>query len=236
MMDSVYLLALMAGLTGGIGHCTGMCGPIVASYSLALKSRSFVPHVLYNAGRVTTYALMGAAVGFAGSFAGSLALGRAPAHGSMYLHWAQRVPLAAAGALIILMGLGMAGLLPLARLLEKWALGLSVARRAVGLLRGGATVGAFYPMGVALGFIPCGLVYSALVTAAGAGIEAGGHAHGLLRGGALMLLFGAGTAAPLMAFGKVVGFLGTKARARLYRLSSAFVVAMGIIILVRALR
>lgn len=235
MTDGVYLLALMAGLTGGLGHCTGMCGPIVASYSLALRSRSLVPHVLYNAGRVTTYALMGAAAGFGGSFAGAEALGQG-GHGGMYLHWAQKVPLAAAGVLIILMGLSTAGLLPLAGHLEKWALRLPVARKAVGLVRGGATAGAFYPMGVALGFIPCGLVYSALVTAAGAGMEAGGHAAGLLRGGALMLLFGAGTAAPLVAFGKVAGFLGAKARARLYRLCSAFILAMGIIILVRALR
>ena len=62
-MSKIYVLVFMTGLTGGVGHCVGMCGPIVASYSIALSSRSFLPHLLYGFGRVTTYAFLGATLG-----------------------------------------------------------------------------------------------------------------------------------------------------------------------------
>lgn len=229
----------MTGLTGGIGHCVGMCGPIVASYSLASGGRSFLPHLLYGAGRVTTYALMGAALGLAGSLARGadfLSAAACPSCGPGYFHWTQRIPMVAAGALIIAMGLGMAGWLPITRRFEKAAPSFPLARRAMAFFRGGETgAGVYYPMGVALGFIPCGLVYSVLVTAARGGMEARSALMGLFEGGFLMLLFGAGTVAPLAAFGRVVSLIGSKTRRRLYRLSAVFVIAMGAIFLMRAL-
>ncbi|MBI5848066.1 MAG: sulfite exporter TauE/SafE family protein [Nitrospirae bacterium] len=36
--DSIYLLMLGSGLLGGLGHCSGMCGPIVATYALNLSA------------------------------------------------------------------------------------------------------------------------------------------------------------------------------------------------------
>lgn len=238
-MDEIYLLAFMTGLSGGVGHCLGMCGPIVASYSVAGGGRGFLPHLLYGAGRTTTYALMGAGLGLAGSLAGGadfLAGAACPSCGPGYLHWTQRIPMAAAGVLVILMGLGMAGWLPFTGRLERAALGLPLARRALELFRGAeAGAGVYYPMGVALGFIPCGLVYSVLVIAGRAGMEAGGAVPGLLTGGLVMLLFGAGTVAPLAAFGRAASLIGARARRRLYMLSAVFVMAMGAIFLVRAL-
>jgi sulfite exporter TauE/SafE len=50
-----------------------------------------------------------------------------------------------------------------------------------------------------------------------------------------MLLFGAGTALPLLAFGGVSGFLGGRMRARFYRLSAMIVIAMGAIFLYKGL-
>ncbi|GAB4389308.1 MAG: sulfite exporter TauE/SafE family protein [Thermodesulfovibrionales bacterium] len=238
-LSGIYALAFMTGLTGGVGHCVGMCGPIVASYSVAAGSRGFLPHLLYGAGRVTTYALMGAALGLAGSLAGGadfVPRADCPSCGPGYLHWSQRLVMAAAGALVVAMGLGMAGWLPLVGRVERAALSLPLARKAMELFRGGgAGVGVYYPMGVAMGFIPCGLVYSVLATAGRAGMEAPNAAAGLLEGGLVMLLFGAGTVLPLAAFGRAASFVGARARRRLYRLSALFVVAMGAIFLIRAL-
>ena len=74
-MASEYYLALTTGLFGGFGHCIGMCGPIVASYSLKGPSAAspavaspWRTHFLYNAGRISTYALIGAVMGLTGSF------------------------------------------------------------------------------------------------------------------------------------------------------------------------
>ena len=69
--ESALGLVFATGLLGGLGHCIGMCGPLAASFALTLKGeRPLAPLLLYNLGRVTTYALVGGAVGVAGSLAG----------------------------------------------------------------------------------------------------------------------------------------------------------------------
>ena len=53
----------------GFGHCIGMCGPIVVSFSLNLKGKNlFLPHLLYNTGRVITYNILGGVMVATGSF------------------------------------------------------------------------------------------------------------------------------------------------------------------------
>ena len=48
----------LAGLLGS-PHCAGMCGGFVALYSSNAKT-SMIPHVLYNAGRLISYTILGA--------------------------------------------------------------------------------------------------------------------------------------------------------------------------------
>src|SRR6266536_4613378 len=72
-MRAHLVLALTTGLLGGFGHCAGMCGPLVASVGLVSSPllgarRALGGQLLYNAGRVTTYALLGALMGLTGSF------------------------------------------------------------------------------------------------------------------------------------------------------------------------
>lgn len=81
----LLLTLALAGLTGGIGHCTGMCGPFVLSQVGARLER--VPAagmrewhrltgallVPYHLGRVTTYALLGAVSGLLVSRVGGFA-------------------------------------------------------------------------------------------------------------------------------------------------------------------
>jgi sulfite exporter TauE/SafE len=215
----------VTGLTGGFGHCIGMCGPLVASYSVALGGRSMLPHVLYHAGRVTTYALMGTAAGLAGSFVG--VAGRIEA--------LQRGVMLAAGAGVVLMGFALARLLPGMKRLEKWALTGGLVSRVTRLFSGSAGAGACYPLGLVLGFIPCGLVYTALLAAARAAMEARSHAAGLLTGGGLMLVFGLGTTPSLLLFGRLVHEMGARLRGRLYRLSGLVMVALGVWFIWRAL-
>jgi hypothetical protein len=239
-LDKIYLLAFMTGLAGGMGHCVGMCGPIVASYSLASGSRSLLPHLVYGAGRVTTYSLLGAALGLAGALTQKAMLAPLIAcHscGPSYLHWTQQIPMILAGVLIIALGLGMMGWLPYARRLETAAHNFPPVRRAMQVFReGGTGLGVYYPMGMIFGFIPCGLVYSVLATAGRAGMDAGNALTGLLEGGLLLLLFGMGTVAPMALFGRVASIIGARMRRRLYRLSAVFVLAMGTIFLLRVLR
>ena len=224
--DSVYLLLFGSGLLGGAGHCVGMCGPLVAGYALALPDRrATLPHLLYNLGRVTTYAVAGGLVGLSGSFVRvAEALGPWP-----------RVLMAAAGFLIVLMGLSVGGWLPGRARIE----GAGIFPGAVsGVLRRAAEAGgpgAAYPLGMAMGLLPCGLVYTALLSAARAGMEGTSPAEGFLRGFLAMSAFGAGTVPALFLFGKAVGTAGTRLRGALAKLSAALLVAAGALFAARAL-
>jgi sulfite exporter TauE/SafE len=223
--DSVYLLLFGSGLLGGAGHCVGMCGPLVAGFALSLPDRrATLPHLLYSAGRVTMYAALGGAFGFTGSFVG-LASWIAPY---------QRVLMAAAGVAIVAMGLSIGGWLPGSGRIE----GSAVLQRAVsGVVRRAAEAGgpgAAFPLGLATGLLPCGLVYTALLTAARAGMEAASPLGGFARGFLAMTAFGVGTVPALLAFAKVVGTAGARLRGILEKASAALLAAGGALFAVRA--
>jgi sulfite exporter TauE/SafE len=212
-------MALVTGLLGGFGHCIGMCGPLVGTLALASSPlgprRSMAGQAAYHAGRVTTYAFLGGLLGLGGSFvnvAGRLAgISQAVA--------------VAAGVLMILVGLGAAGLSAALGRLEARASARVVAfvREVVG---GGA--GRLYPAGLALGFLPCGLSWTVFLGAAGTG--------SLPEGFLVALAFGLGTVPALLVAGAAGTWLGVRARGVLYRLGGLLVAAMGLLFLVRGLR
>ena len=63
----MFLTAFAIGALGSF-HCIGMCGPIALSVPIAGKSglAGIVRGLLYNLGRITTYATLGLVVGFLG--------------------------------------------------------------------------------------------------------------------------------------------------------------------------
>ncbi len=229
-----------SGLLGGFGHCIGMCGPVVATYSLSLESRSVAPHLLYNIGRITTYAVLGGLTGLTGSFAGVVK----PIEGF------QSIALALAGAAMVLMALSVGGWMPLSRSREQGAKGekqeagsredtgtiIRFLNRAVAFIAGTRSAGAHFPMGLVLGFLPCGLLYTALIGAAAAGMEAGNHIQGLFNGMLLLLLFGLGTAPAMFLLGKMVSLKSEWLRKRFYRGSALIMMVMGLVFVYRALR
>ena len=185
--DSLPWILFVTGLAGGAGHCVGMCGPLVAGYAITLRNRAAtLPHLVFHMGRMTTYGIAGGIVGASGSFV-RVAAWVAPL---------QSYLLAATGVLIALMGLSVGGWLPWARRIEgsgpfRDALA-GVARRAAEA--GGP--GAAFPLGMATGMLPCGMVYTALLSAARSGMEGGSPADGFVRGFLAMAAFGAGTFPP----------------------------------------
>jgi sulfite exporter TauE/SafE len=169
------LALFVGGLATGL-HCAGMCGPIGAGLALVHRERVLGRQILFNAGRITSYALAGAAAGALGS-AGAYAAAALPA---------QALLQALASAVVVLIGLHLAGLISLDRA------GAPLWRRlqplAARLLPRGS-----YAAGLVWGWLPCGLVYGALLAAAFAG--------GALEGAAAMAAFGAGTLPWLLAAG-----------------------------------
>lgn len=171
------------GVAGSAAHCGPMCGPIVAGQvgdRLACMSvrrmtefNRFRTGLLlpYHAGRLTTYAALGAIAGATG-FA---VLRHAAGLRAMLLLLAAAMLLATAWRLHP----GFRATLPLPAPL------LRAARRFDRTRAGGA-----YGFGVLLGLLPCGLLYAALVSASATATPLGGAAA--------MIAFGLGTM-PLLA-------------------------------------
>ncbi|MHB1331952.1 MAG: sulfite exporter TauE/SafE family protein [Sulfuriferula sp.] len=209
MPEISYLSVFLVGLLGGV-HCVGMCGGIVTALSLSsATNRPAVPTLLaYNFGRVTSYALAGAIVGAIG--ASTLLLNR--------FMPAERVLYGLANVMLILLGLYLAGLSRAVLALERvgsvvWARLQPLMKRFIPV----RTLPQAFFTGAVWGWLPCGLVYSVLISA----LATGSAAHGAL----LMLAFGAGTLPNLLAMGLFAKRLQTLTRKPMVRLAAGLLVA-----------
>ena len=225
--ETIYFVIFTTGIAVGFGHCIGMCGPIVVSLSLSLKGRSVVvPHLLYNGGRITTYGLLGGVMGATGSFTRVVASIASLQKGVMIL----------TGILIVVMGLAMAGWIPLGVIFGDYYNPKGVLSRGFRKLSEARSKGTYYPLGMLLGLLPCGPVYTALLAAARAGMEAQSTLEGLLIGVGLMLSFGLGTVVALLLVAKLADLGWLKRRDVIYKISSVLMVIVGVYFVVKAIR
>jgi hypothetical protein len=234
--DSVYILVFSSAVIGGFGHCTGMCGPLVAALSLGVARSDhhrWLPQVLLNLGRVTTYSVLGGIMGLIGSFAQVID----PLLGFQHL------VMAVLGSLTALLGIGAlrlstaTGFGAPGRLWSGLARKLtSAAQRIIEHAAQSPGHGVLFPLGMALGFIPCGLSYTAYVAATAAGADAPNGAEGFLRGALLLLLFGAGTSPALLLIGRIAGFIPVRVRLHAHRLAALCMIVVGTLFIYRALR
>ena len=180
----VFVLGLVSSL-----HCVQMCGPIVLAFSLPLKRGDALrANCGYNAGRILTYCLLGALAGTVGGGIGMRGRLAGLAAGARVF----------AGSAMIVAGILMVGLLPASGLVTIQKGGVTARfRKAIGrrLL---APKGKF-TLGLMLGFLPCGLVYAALLKAVDTGSA--------LAGALTMLAFGTGTAVALLTLGAASSFV-----------------------------
>lgn len=210
MPDSGFLALFLVGLLGGT-HCVGMCGGIVGALAMGGASR-WTMHLAYNGGRILSYALAGAIAGALG--AASLGLeGQVPARLILYLF---------ANLMLIALGFYLLGATRALAFTER--AGQALWRRVQPLTRRflpATTVRQAFPLGMLWGWLPCGLVYSALASALSAG-SAG-------RGAALMLAFGLGTLPNLLLAGIVLARINEFVRRPLVRtLSGLLVLGFGV--------
>lgn len=225
--ETIYFVIFTTGLAVGFGHCIGMCGPIVVSLSLSLKGRSIlVPHLLYNGGRLTTYGLLGGVMGATGSFTRVISNIASLQKGVMIF----------TGILIVVMGLAMAGWIPLGQIFGDYYNPQGVLSRGFRKLSEARSTAAYYPLGMLLGLLPCGPVYTALLAAARAGMEARNTVAGFIIGVGLMVSFGLGTVAALLLLAKLADVGWLKRRDVIYKISSVIMIILGIYFVIRAIR
>jgi sulfite exporter TauE/SafE len=175
---AVLVTAFMAGLLGS-GHCFGMCGGIAGSLGALTggASRSLVlPGLQFNVGRLLGYAVLGALAGGILGAAGEILtlqpLGK----------WLR----ALTALMVLLIGLRFLFDWRGLDLIERSGAGLwrRILPLAVRISRRRDWVGRV-GLGICWGFLPCGLVYTVLMTAASTGSS--------LAGATAMFVFGLGT-------------------------------------------
>lgn len=204
--------AFLAGLAGG-AHCAAMCGPLLgaarAARGSATGSAAWLRHALaYNAGRVSSYCAAGALTGALG--AAGLALRGGPA--------AQQLMLAAMSASLILLGAYVAGFTTVVRAVEAggavvWRLVAPHARRFLPA----DTPARAFGLGLIWGWLPCGMVYAALIAALASADP--------LHGAALMAAFGLGTIPNLLVLSASLRHISRMAEGRPARSIAAVIIA-----------
>ena len=190
--ESILAAVLLA--TAGAGHCLGMCGALSMNISFALpesQRRGWALirwHMLVNSGRVASYTALGALVG---AF-GAVLKNNAP--------WLMKALIVLSSLILILLALQLLGRAAGLQKLEKLGQGLwrqvqPLTRKLLPLQSAWQALA----LGSLWGFLPCGLIYSALLLSA-----ATGHA---VAGALLMAVFGMMTALPVASSGIVAGRL-----------------------------
>ena len=226
-IDPLYPVFLATGFAVGFGHCIGMCGPIVVSLSLNLKDKNLlIPHLLYNSGRVVTYSLLGGVMGATGSFTLVAA----------HIAEIQKGAMIFAGVLIIIMGLAMSGWISFGKVFgNSYNPGGFVSKgfRRLSQIKSPA---AYFPIGLLLGLLPCGPVYTALLAAAGAGMKAAGTLDGIIKGMGVMICFGLGTVPALFFVAKLADMGWLKKREIIYRIGAVLMMAVGIYFIIKGIR
>ncbi|CZF79386.1 sulfite exporter TauE/SafE family protein [Grimontia marina] len=206
--------AFTVGLLGA-GHCLGMCGGVAAAVSIGTpQNQHKLPFLLfYNGGRLFSYGIIGAIAG--GLVSGVMSVTLV----TQELLWLRLV----AAIMMILLALyigrfwnGLAYIERLGQLLWKRVSPLSSKLLPL------KSPFAALPFGMLWGWLPCGLVYSALSWAA----VAGNALDGLL----IMLAFGLGTLPAMILVGSAAEVTRNLLNNLIFRrLSSLILLMYGII-------
>lgn len=209
-----YGILFVIGLITSL-HCVAMCGGInlsqCVSYKFSGKETSKVaklkPSLMYNAGRVISYTLLGGIVGAIGSvvsFSGT----------------AKGIVSILAGIFMVIMGLNMFNIFPWLRKFTPHMPKVFGKK----IHAGGGKHGPFY-VGLLNGLMPCGPLQAMQIYALGTGSFA--------KGALSMLLFSLGTVPLMFGFGAVSSFLSSKFTHKMMKVSAALVIVLGIIMLNR---
>ncbi len=209
----MLLTALMIGLVGSV-HCAGMCGPIVLALPSGGKRNVFLLNrLIYNIGRILTYALLGLFFGLIGQ--------------GLSIAGFQRSVSIISGILILLFvffpGFGIFQI----RLDHYTTRFIQTLKNRLRILFKRRTYSSQFAIGILNGFLPCGLVYLAI-----AGALTGGS---IIKGASYMAVFGLGTLPMLMAIafgGKIITF---SLRKKLTTLIPAFMVVLGLLFILRGM-
>ncbi|WP_159023828.1 sulfite exporter TauE/SafE family protein [Formosa sp. L2A11] len=210
----MLISAFIFGLLGSF-HCVGMCGPIAFMLPVDRTNslKKFSQIFTYHFGRLLAYSIIGLVFGFLGK--------------GLYVFGLQQKLSIIIGVLLIVIVL-----LPY-KTFSKYNFSkpifkiISKVKKGMGVALQKKTADTFLTIGFLNGFLPCGLVYMAVLSSIAT-------AHPL-QGSLYMFLFGLGTI-PLMTTAIYFGnMLSSLAKKRVQKLIPVFVIIIGILFIIRGL-
>ena len=215
-MLTTISIAFMLGLVGSL-HCIGMCGPLALAVPVPQNNlwRKAAGTLVYNLGRMSTYAFMGLLLGLAGQ-------GIAQA-----FNGAQNKVSIILGILIlvyVIIPRDYTGNSPIARASNNF---FNVLREKMGKLFFRKSGSSLFIIGLLNGLLPCGMVYLALASSIATGTA--------LKGMTFMAFFGAGTLPAMMSITLFGNLLPAGMRLQFRRMVPYFLAFIGTILILRGL-
>lgn len=202
-----YAIPLLMGLLGST-HCLGMCGGIVSAINMQQQKMAY--QVIFNLGRISTYALLGLMTGLIGQLV------------FMKSWWVGLLSLRIIAAiLMIAVGFYLIGKTQSLAWIEK--MGNRVWRNISPLTKAFLPINSYsraWGLGLLWGMLPCGLVYSALIISLAQGQ--------FLQNGLFMWLFGLGTLPAIIGLGVASQSMNQALKKKFSLLSGILVLSFGI--------
>jgi uncharacterized protein len=216
-MATLFGSMLLLGLATSF-HCVGMCGPMVVTYAVEGTqggpwTRKLAMNVTYQGSKIASYVIVGVLLGAIGS--------------AFNLDAIRPWVTFAAGAFMIVLGLGMTGKVPWAARLSPrpprfLVRALSRLRRkaADDAVEGESSLATPAAFGLLTGLMPCAPLQGAEIAAVATG--------SVLLGGTAMLAFGLGTMPLTLLFGMTASLIPASWKQRLNVVLAAVVIVFGL--------
>ena len=205
---------LVIGFFGSF-HCIGMCGPIALALPVPQSSnfKFFAGRIIYNLGRVLSYALMGLLFGFIGE--------------KLIISGFQQT-------LSIFLGIFILVIVFIPQRFRNQILAVNIIAKAITPVK--AAIGSlfrqksffsFLSIGFLNGFLPCGFVYAGLAGA----VSTGNAFNGMM----FMVFFGLGTVPAMFSISIFSKFIKIDLRKKLSKLTPVFAVLLALLFIMRGM-
>jgi sulfite exporter TauE/SafE len=212
-MMSIFITAFIIGGLGSV-HCIGMCGPLAFSLPAVKESpqSKFISSLLYNLGRIFTYASLGAILGTIGTAFAFFG----------YQQW-----------LSILLGVIILLFILLPKRLKSFTANNRVAglfdkaRMTLGSLFFKKNYRSVFFIGLLNGLLPCGLVYMAMAAAIATG--------SVVKSSLFMAAFGMGTLPVMWSISFFGSYINMNVRTKIRKAYPYMMLIMACLLIIRGM-
>ena len=211
---NIFWTAIALGFLGSF-HCVGMCGPI--ALALPLNQNSILTKIsgvlLYNLGRMFTYALFGGLFGLVGQ--------------SFVIAGYQQALSITLGVAILIMVLLPNQLANRFRITANIYSFIGKIKQQLGILFKKKSYPSLFFIGTLNGLLPCGLVYLGIAGAIATGSS--------LQGSVFMAVFGLGTFPAMIVLSLLGNSISINFRSKIRKAMPVFIVGMALLLILRGM-